>query len=233
MFFIFWYVNLMINTYFVTGTDTSVGKSLVTAALLHKAVRAGGTAYGLKPVAAGCSQVEGQWRNEDALLLQEYSNVLLPYEQVNPVALPAAIAPHIAASLENKRLQLDRLEGFCRGALMRKADLRLIEGAGGWRVPLNAQENLAQLAQRLQTPVILVVGMRLGCLNHALLTAEAIIRDGLTLAGWVANTVDPDMAALEENVQTLQSLLPCPLLGQIPWMAQPSVPLAAEKIHWP
>lgn len=223
----------MTNTYFVTGTDTNVGKTLITAALLHKAVQAGGSAYGLKPLAAGCTQVEGGWRNDDAVLLAEFSNVVLPYEQVNPIALQAPMAPHLAAALENKRLQLDRLEGFCRGALMRKADLRLIEGAGGWRVPLNAHENLAQLAQRLQVPVILVVGMRLGCLNHALLTAEAIARDGLTLAGWVANTLDPEMAALQENVLTLQGCLPGPLLGQVPWMDKPDIAFVAEHLNLP
>lgn len=220
----------MKNTYFVTGTDTGVGKTLVTAALLHLADKQGLKAFGLKPVAAGCESTPQGPRNEDALLLQAHSNVQMPYEQINPIALGAAKAPHIAAVEEGRRLSLDRLVGLCRGSLMQPADLRLIEGAGGWRVPLNDRENLSGLAIQLQTPVILVIGLRLGCLNHALLTAEAIQRDGLALAGWIVSEVDPDMDSKAENIATLKTQLPAPCLGVIPALAPVSVEKAAEYL---
>lgn len=220
----------MKNTYFVTGTDTGVGKTLVTAALLHLADKQGLKAFGLKPVAAGCESTPQGPRNEDALLLQAHSNVQMPYEQINPISLGAAKAPHIAAVEEGRRLSLDRLVGLCRGSLMQPADLRLIEGAGGWRVPLNDRENLSGLAIQLQTPVILVIGLRLGCLNHALLTAEAIQRDGLALAGWVASEIEPDMDSKAENIATLKTQLPAPCLGVIPALAPVSVEKAAEYL---
>lgn len=202
--------------YFIAGTDTGVGKTFVSAALLAAAAQRGLRAFGLKPVAAGCYQTAEGWRNEDAVLLKKYSSVDLPYSQVNPLALRDAIAPHIAAAREGRQLRVERIEGFCRGALMTPADLRLIEGAGGWRVPLNSVETMATLAVRLQTPVILVVGMRLGCINHALLSAEAIRADGLPLVGWVANSPEPEMPAFEENLNTLCSLMPAPCLGSVP-----------------
>lgn len=220
----------MKNTYFVTGTDTGVGKTLVTAALLHLADKQGLKAFGLKPVAAGCESTPQGPRNEDALLLQAHSNVQMPYEQINPISLGAAKAPHIAAVEEGRRLSLDRLVGLCRGSLMQPADLRLIEGAGGWRVPLNDRENLSGLAIQLQTPVILVIGLRLGCLNHALLTAEAIQRDGLALAGWIVSEVDPNMDSKAENIATLKTQLPAPCLGVIPALAPVSVEKAAEYL---
>jgi dethiobiotin synthetase len=137
------------------------------------------------------------------------------YEQINPIALTSAIAPHIAAQQEKRNLSADRLAGFCRSSL-NQADLTLVEGAGGWRVPLNPRETMADLVRVLQLPVVLVVGVRLGCINHALLTAEAIRNDGLLLAGWVANTIDSNMPALVENIETLQQRIPAPCLGVIP-----------------
>jgi dethiobiotin synthetase len=211
------------NTFFVTGTDTGVGKTLITGALLHLAAQKGLRAYGLKPIAAGCTDTPEGLKNEDALLLQSHSNIKLPYSQINPVALRAAKAPHIAAAEEGRRLSLDRIVGLCRGALMQPADLRLIEGAGGWRVPLNDYEFLSGLPLQLQTPVILVVGLRLGCLNHALLTAEAIQRDGLPLAGWVANGIDPQMDSVEENLTALRRSIPAPCLGVVPALDEVSV----------
>lgn len=203
---------------FVTGTNTGVGKTLVSAALLAAARQRGLRTVGLKPVAAGCEQTEQGLRNEDALALLEQTSLPLSYEQVNPVALEAAIAPHIAAVQENRRLSADRLAGFCRGTMMQPSDLLLVEGAGGWRVPLNERESFADLVKILQLPVLLVVGMELGCINHALLTAEAIQRDGLQLAGWVANRVAPEMACYRENLESLQLRLPCPLLGEVPYL---------------
>lgn len=211
----------MSKTWFVTGTDTGVGKTAVSCALLVAAARAGLSTAAVKPVAAGCDET-GQ--NEDALYLMTSMTEDLDYSQVNPVALQAAVAPHIAASLEGKRMQASRLAGLCRGVMLGNADFVLIEGAGGWRVPINPRETMADVAIQLQVGVILVVGMRLGCINHALLTAEAIRRDGLHLAAWVANQPGPRMACHEENLDTLQQLLPAPLLGDVPflsgWQAQ-------------
>jgi dethiobiotin synthetase len=205
--------------FFVAGTDTGVGKTVVTSALLLAAALRGYSTLGLKPVAAGCEQTDAGLRNEDALALQAASTVKLGYEQTNPVALREAIAPHLAAKHENRSLQASRLAGLCRGALP-KADLVLVEGAGGWRVPLTGRETLAALAVELQLPVILVVGIRLGCLNHALLTAEAIRNDRLPLAGWVANIIDPDTACIDENIETLERWLGAPRLATCPYIHQ-------------
>lgn len=205
------------KVFFVTGTDTGVGKTFVSVALLRAWAAQGKSTLGLKPVAAGCEQTPHGLRNDDALALQEAATVKIAYEQVNPVALVEAIAPHIAAAHEKRRVRVDQLAGLVRGAMMQaRADITLIEGAGGWRVPLNEQETLAGLAAALQVPVILVVGLRLGCINHALLTAEAIRRDGLPLAGWVGNCIDPDMPVRDENIATLQSALSAPLIGVLP-----------------
>ena len=203
--------------YFVTGTDTDVGKTFVSVALLHALKDEGYSTVALKPVAAGCQLTDDGLRNDDALCLQSAMTSSISYDQVNPVALEQAAAPHIVAAKEGRRLSVSQLEGICRGALLAPADVALIEGAGGWRVPLNERETLADLAVALRFPVILVVGIRLGCINHALLTQEAIERDGLILAGWVANHVDPDMACAIENVETLNALIRAPMLGGIPY----------------
>ncbi len=206
--------------YFIAGTDTGVGKTLIAASLLAAAKAQKKTTLGLKPVAAGCSleYVDGsdQWVNEDAMLLREFSSEFLPYSQINPIALKSAVAPHIAAQQEGKTLRLERILGFCRGALMKPSDFCVIEGAGGWRVPLNPREFMSGLVKELNLPVILVVGMRLGCINHAMLTAEAIQREGVTIAAWVANTLDKDMPAFEDNLTCLKTLIPAPLLGVVP-----------------
>jgi dethiobiotin synthetase len=212
--------------FFITGTDTDAGKTLVACALLKSAAKAGYTTVAIKPVAAGATLTEQGLRNDDALRLQSSSTIRLPYEQVNPVCFPHALAPHIAAKLNDKKVKVERLAGFCQGVLLKRANLTLIEGAGGWRVPLNEREYLSDLVKQLNIPVVLVVAMRLGCLNHALLTAEAIARDGLQLAGWVANRIDPHMQRYEENRDTLLSMLDAPLLAEIPWFA--STPDPAE-----
>ena len=194
--------------FFVTGTDTEVGKTWVSCRLLERAREAGLSCYGLKPVAAGCDETPDGWRNEDALQLMAASSVKLPYETVNPVAFKTPVAPHIAAQQEGKTINLSRLAGYVRGALSaHPADLILIEGAGGWRVPLNDREMLSGLAKELDVPVIQVVGMKLGCINHALLTAEAIEKDGLRYAGTMANCFG-EMAVQEENLLTLRQHLP-------------------------
>lgn len=221
----------MAHAYFVAGTDTDIGKTLIAAGLLVAANAKGLSTAALKPVAAGCERTPAGLRNADALLLQRSMSVELAYEQINPVALEAAIAPHIAAAQAGVRISVDRLAGFCRGVLMQRADLTLVEGAGGWRVPLSNREFLSGLAVELKLPVVLVVGMRLGCINHALLTFEAIARDGLQLAGWVANRCQPDMACFDENLQTLKALLPAPCLGEVPYLATPDPQSAAVHLN--
>ena len=207
----------MKKRFFVTGIDTDAGKTHVTVGLLKAAKRAGLKSIGLKPIAAGADRVAGNLRNDDGLLIQQASSVKLAYEQVNPVVLEEAIAPHIAAMKEGRLVTASRLEGYIKGALLTPHEFALVEGAGGWRVPLNDREMLSDVAKALGFPVILVVNMKLGCLNHALLTAEAILRDGLTLAGWVANTGSEQMPCYDENVATLSSMLPAPLLGALSW----------------
>lgn len=203
--------------FFVTGTDTGIGKTTVAAALLAQARSQGLSTLGLKPVAAGCEQTEAGWRNDDALQLQAQSSLAVRYEEINPVTLPEPWSPHLAAEAAGKRLTIRQLSGYVRASLSHRAQLTLVEGAGGWRVPVSDREFLSALPKELGLPVILVVGVRLGCLNHALLTAEAIVRDGLRLAGWVANQVDPQMLALEGNLQSLRRWLPAPCLGVLPW----------------
>ncbi|MGK0500161.1 MAG: dethiobiotin synthetase [Oceanicoccus sp.] len=222
---------MVAHRFFITGTDTDVGKTLVATALVVAANKRGLSTLAVKPVAAGCEQTEDGLRNEDALLLQQTMSLPLSYEQVNPVALAPAIAPHIAAEQMGKRLRVSQLAGYCRGTLMQRADFAVVEGAGGWRVPLNHRETLADLAQELQLPVILVVGVKLGCINHALLTAEAIAADGLTLVGWVANQLDEAMPCYEENLLTLNSLIRAPCLGVIPRLLAPNAINAAGYLN--
>lgn len=216
------------RAWFVTGTDTEVGKTAISCALLKAAEAQGLRTAAIKPVAAGC---DAQGHNDDALQLMECMTESMDYAQVNPVALRAAIAPHIAAEQEGRRMQAARIAGLCRGVMLGGADFTLIEGAGGWRVPINARETLADVAVHLQLGVILVVGMRLGCINHALLSAEAIRRDGLTLVGWVANQPGERMNCHDENLDTLRNLLPAPLLGEVPRLMPFSASAAAESLN--
>ena len=223
----------MTKSYFVTGTDTDAGKTLICQALLLKADQNNLKAYALKPLAAGASHTAQGLTNEDALLLQQAANVKLPYAQINPIVFQQAIAPHIAAELEGRRIVSGQLLGFVRGALLHKADLKLIEGAGGWLVPINAREYLSCVATALQLDVILVVGIKLGCLNHALLTARAIAMDGVKIAGWIGTQVDKEMPAFEENVDTLKQQLPAPCWGIIPYKDNITAAQAAAYITLP
>lgn len=218
------------QAYFVAGTDTEVGKTTVCAGLLQAARRAGLSTLGAKPVASGCERIAEGLRNSDALALMAESSVQLPYEAINPLAFEPAIAPHIAAQESGIALTVDALLPAMRQVLEHKADFTLVEGAGGWRVPLSGEGNLSDLATALGLPVILVVGVRLGCINHAVLTAEAITRDGLRLAGWVANIVDPHTARLEDNLATLIQRLPAPCLGRVPYLANPSAAAVADTL---
>jgi|TARA_B110000259_G_scaffold618_2_gene855 dethiobiotin synthetase len=201
---------------FITGTDTDVGKTVVACGLLAAANQQGLRTAAIKPVAAGCEVTEQGMTNSDALQLQAAASHKLSYQQINPIALVPAIAPHIAAAEAGVRMSASRLVGYCRGVSLMPVDLVVIEGAGGWRVPINSRETLADVARELECSVVVVVGMRLGCLNHALLTMEAIRRDGLQIAGWVANILDTDMPRLQENIDTLKQCINEPCLGTVP-----------------
>jgi len=218
------------RTFFVAGTDTDAGKTVVSAGLLEAANQRGLKTIGLKPIAAGCEATADGLRNSDALTLQAAASVQLPYEQVNPFTFEPPIAPHIAAMHEQRVLNADRVAAMCKGALMQPADFAIVEGAGGWRVPLNFRETMANIPKLLNVPVVMVVGMKLGCINHALLTAESIARDGLQLAGWVANRVDPEMDCYAENVETIANMLRAPLLAEVPHLAEPSAENVAQYI---
>ncbi|MCY3838527.1 MAG: dethiobiotin synthase [Gammaproteobacteria bacterium] len=204
--------------YFVTGTDTEIGKTFIAAALLELARDRGLRCAALKPVAAGCAVVDGELVNDDALQLIAASGTDLDYRTVNPIALEPAIAPHIAAAQAGIELNAAELSRDCLDALAGEVDFAIIEGAGGWFVPLNATETLADVCLGIGARPILAVGMKLGCLNHALLTARAIAEAGGELAGWVANCPTPEMAVFEENVATLRERLMAPCLGGVPYL---------------
>ena len=211
---------------FITGTDTDVGKTVVACGFLAAANQQGLRTAAIKPVAAGCEVTEQGMTNSDALQLQAAASHKLSYQQINPVALEPAIAPHIAAAEAGLRMSASRLVGYCRGVSLMPVDTVVVEGAGGWRVPINSRETLADVARELECAVIVVVGMRLGCLNHALLTMEAIRRDGLQIAGWVANILDPEMPRLQENIDTLKQCINEPCLGTVPRIDD----LSAERV---
>lgn len=221
----------MSRAYFVTGTDTDVGKTTVAAGLLHAARLSGLSTAAGKPVASGCELTPKGLRNADALALLAECSLPLAYAEVNPLAFEPAIAPHLAAREAGVALTVQALLKPMRHILDKHADFTLIEGAGGWRVPLADQHNLSDLAKALGLPVILVVGVRLGCINHALLSAEAIARDGLPLAGWVANIIDPKTSRLEENLATLAERLPAPCLGRVPRLKQPTAEAVAGYLQ--
>lgn len=214
-------------SYFITGTDTGVGKTLVSCALLHAFAAQGLRVVGMKPVAAGCDE---NGLNEDVRLLRAASNVLASLGQINPYCLPHPVAPHIAARNAGIRINFTRMLTSYR-ELESQADLIIVEGVGGFRVPLNEAQDSADLAVQLDLPVILVVGMRLGCLNHALLTARAITDCGLKCAGWVANVLDADMAALRDNIEALEQRLDAPLLGVLGYQVQPDARVAAAELN--
>ena len=215
--------------YFVTGTDTGVGKTLVSAALVHKLAAKGWRAAGMKPLAAGAEMRNGQLWNEDVAMLTAQASVPLPVELVCPLMFREAVAPHIAATLEDRAIDIDTVMAAYR-QISAQVDALVVEGVGGFRVPLSDDLDTADLAAQMQLGVILVVGLRLGCLNHALLTAEAIAARGLTLAGWVANQIDPSMPHQAANLDALSQRLPAPLLGVVRWMPVASAAEAAASI---
>jgi dethiobiotin synthetase len=221
----------MSQAYFIAGTDTDVGKTTIAAGLLHAARLQGLSTLGAKPVASGCTSTPKGLRNSDAQALIDESSIKLAYEEVNPFAFEPAIAPHVAAREAGVVLEVAVLSRAMRHVLDQGADFTLVEGAGGWRVPLSNHANLSDLAIALKLPVILVVGVRLGCINHALLSAEAIARDGLQLAGWVANIIEPRTSRLEENLASLAERLPAPCLGRVPKLKLATADAVAEHLQ--
>jgi dethiobiotin synthetase len=212
--------------WFVTGTDTEIGKTLIASALLHALSDAGVKVAGMKPIAAGAIEQDGILQNEDAQLLAAAASVKLPGRLATPYLLRAAAAPHVAAQLDNVSITLQHVME-CYVEVVACSDATVVEGIGGFKVPLSADCDTADLAVAFNLPVILVVGLRLGCLNHALLTVEAITARGLTLAGWVCNVVDVTMAHADASVDALRQRIAAPLLGVVPRFAEPTAAAAA------
>ncbi|GAE51003.1 dethiobiotin synthase [Xanthomonas arboricola] len=217
---------------YVTGTDTGIGKTMASTALLHALRRQGHTAVGMKPVASGCEHTPQGWRNEDALALQAASAPQPDYATLNPYALPAPLAPELAAADVGVTLSLEPIaQAFAQ--LRAQAEVVVVEGVGGWAAPLSADLDQADLVRALKLPVVLVVGIRLGCINHARLSAAAIAADGLDCIGWIANEVDPQMERIEENIGMLRQRLAMPCWGRIGW--RPGADAAAQSLglHMP
>ncbi len=212
---------------FVTGTDTGVGKTLVTCALIHGLSRKGMTVAGMKPVAAGVTLQNREWHNEDTDAIISASSIMLPPALVTPYLLKTAISPNIAATLENTVIQWPRISDSY-DQIRELASSVIVEGIGGFKVPLSDSHTVADLAVQFGLPVVLVVGLRLGCLNHALLSAEAILSRGLSLAGWVANHIDPMMLYDAENIASLEQHIPAPRLATIPYIKNASIVEAAK-----
>lgn len=219
----------MKQAFFLTGTDTEIGKTFITCALLKKAASLGLRAAGLKPVSAG---TDAAGLNDDVENIRAASNIQLPLRTTNPYCFKATVAPHIAATEEGVSIEFANIRQTLDQA-QTQADFTIIEGVGGFKVPLGADGDSADLAVALGLPVILVVGMRLGCLNHALLTADAIKQRGLHIAGWVANRIDPAMSRFEENLATLKQSLAAPLLGVVPHNPANGYAGAAQYLQLP
>jgi dethiobiotin synthetase len=213
--------------YFITGTDTGVGKTVVTLGLMQGLQNRGHRVAGMKPVASGCEVTPAGLRNDDALRLQAQASIPLDYAEVNPYPFAPPIAPHLAAASAGCRIELDAIHAGVR-QLAGRADRLCVEGIGGWLVPLNGRETVADLAGRLGLGIILVVGIRLGCLNHALLTVRAIEAAGLEMAGWVANILPPRPECAEDNINYLKTMIFAPFLGVVPVLSD-TCPMAVAK----
>lgn len=217
----------MNKDFFITGTDTGVGKTWATIALMHYFKEQGLTVVGMKPVAAGCEWLDGQLKNEDALLIQQNASIALEYEEINPYAFEMPVSPHLADN--GDFVKLDKIEqSFER--LKNKADVVIVEGVGGWLAPLNQEFDIADLAKILQIPVIMVVAIRLGCINHARLTFQAIQVSNIECAGWLAMCVDPAMQKQAENIETLKNKISAPFLGELPFIAEMDFEILAKNI---
>lgn len=200
---------------FVAGTDTDIGKTYISAGILNTFKKNRYSTLGLKPVASGCHRKNNQLQNGDALTLQQASSIQLHYHQINPFAFELSIAPHIAAKYENREISVHDIKQKIQYAIQYPADICLVEGVGGWRVPINEHETMADFVKSAELKVLLVVGLRLGCINHALLTSQAILQDNINLVGWIGNCIDPMMLNRDENVDTLKKWIKAPFLGLV------------------
>jgi len=210
------------QTYFITGTDTDVGKTVASVLLLESLNQSGEHTLGIKPISAGCENTKAGLRNEDALKLQAASSIKADYQIINPITYVPFIAPHIAAALKGESISLPQLKDCLNKAKSLNPKWLLVEGAGGWRLPLNNEGVFySDFAQQYQLKVILVVGMKLGCINHAILSHEAIVNDGVKCVGWVANQLSPNMPNYQDNLASLRALLPSPQLAEIPYQSEP------------
>ena len=220
------------NGFFITGTDTSCGKTEITLGLMQLLQNQGQIVIGMKPIASGAMPTADGLRNEDALKIQAQGSIQVPYSELNPYIYEAPIAPHLAATQAGEEIDLNVIS-TCYMSLLAQADCIIVEGVGGWRVPFNRQQSAADFACMLKIPVILVVGLKLGCINHALLSVESILASGVKLAGWIANEVEPEMQAIDENIATLQMAISAPCLGVVPYIKNPSAEMIAESLGLP
>ncbi|SDX83787.1 dethiobiotin synthetase [Allochromatium warmingii] len=218
------------NGLFITGTDTDCGKTAITLGLMAAVQARGERALGMKPVASGCALTPAGLRNADAEQLQALGSCARPYAQINPYAFQPPIAPHLAAEQVGVRIELAAIQA-AYAELMPLADWVFVEGVGGWRVPLGPACAVPDIPRALKLPVLLVVGVKLGCLNHALLTVESIQASGCTLVGWIANQLTPNLLALTGNLETLQRLIPAPCWGIVPWLPEPEPQAIARYLH--
>ena len=219
----------MARGFFVTGTDTNVGKTWATVTLMQVLQHQGQRVVGMKPVAAGCEWRQGGWKNQDAIWLQQYASIALDYNQINPYAFEQPVSPHIACGKVDVNLTVIQQQFLKLQAL---SDCVLVEGAGGWLSPLGRAIDNADLAAALKLPVILVVGMRLGCINHARLSYQAIKQAKLECAGWLAVQLDADMLAFAENLKFLQDAIQTPLLGVLPYSQKPNFGFLAGHVKF-
>jgi dethiobiotin synthetase len=201
---------------FITGTDTNIGKTYVSAGILTAFNNIGCSTLGIKPVASGCERMNDELRSQDTMTLMQHASIKLDHDDITPFAFEPPIAPHIAAQEAGRILSVTAINEKIRHALHYPADVSVIEGAGGWHVPLNHSETMADFVIANQLEVILVIGIRLGCINHSLLTCQAMHSEGAKIKGWIANCVDPEMRNINENIETLKEWLPIPCLGVIP-----------------
>ncbi len=216
---------------FITGTDTGIGKTYIASGLLRAFHQQQNfSTLGIKPVASGAALLSGELVNEDALALQENSSIKLAYSMINPLVFALPIAPHLAARHQNKALSVDILWTECQPAFNYPADVLVVEGCGGWKVPLNDKETMADFVQRAKLKVVMVVGIRLGCINHALITEAAILKTGVALSGWIGNYIEPGMNFMQENINTLKQWLSIPCLGVVDHQQDPAEIISTAKI---
>ena len=218
----------MQKAYFITGTDTNAGKTWATVTLMHYFKRQGKSVIGMKPIASGCTIMQGKLKNADALSLQENASVPIDYDLINPYAYQLPISPHLAG--QHNPAQLNKIISHFK-QLQNLADVVLVEGAGGWYAPITDELAISDLALALNLPVILVVAIKLGCINHAKLSYQAIIQSGLPCAGWIAVCLEPNLLHIDDNIKTIQGIISDPLLGILPYMAHADFDTLSLKLN--